>query len=424
MGSIYNLFDYRRNLLEFAKTMKIKNLLLPLLMALAFIPEMSYACTSAVITGKATPDGRPLLWKNRDTDCLPNHIGHFRGEKYDFIANVNSDRPDSIFEAWIGMNSAGFALMNTQSYNLVEIKDGEERGAANGAVIFRALGLCRTVDDFKTFLDTIAKPSLIEANFGVIDAEGGAAFFETGYYGYTMYDANDPEVAPEGYIARTNFSVSGSYGKGSGYVRYVEADSVLKIASREHAVTPEFIYNALSRSFHNPVIGVDLRDGSFNKPGGSGWFVDEDFIPRNITSCSIVIQGVKEGESPALETMWTLFGYPPASVAVPLWIPVDGETLPEMVSYDPKLHASPLSYESLRKADEVFGYNQGNGTRKYLNWEKLYNASGDGYMQQSVSVEAEIFELTRPVMEEWYAVGKIDSSQKSALYSRIKGLVE
>ena len=71
--------------------------------------------------------------------------------------------------------------MNTQSYNLVEVKPGEERGEANGRVMRRALEVCATVKDFRQFLDTLSKPSLIEANFGVIDAKGGAAMFEVDY---------------------------------------------------------------------------------------------------------------------------------------------------------------------------------------------------------------------------------------------------
>ncbi len=85
---------------------------------------------------------------------------------------------------------------------------GSERwgrtGAANGRIIYRALEVCATVEDFCHFLDTISKPSLIEANFGVIDAQGAAAMFEVDYYKYTMYDANNPKDAPYGYIARTN----------------------------------------------------------------------------------------------------------------------------------------------------------------------------------------------------------------------------
>ena len=89
------------------------------------------ACTSAVVSGKVTPDGRPLLWKNRDTDFMQNHIDYVKGEKYNFIAVVNSANA-YLKEAWMGTNSSGFALMNTQSYNLVDVKGDEERGAANG----------------------------------------------------------------------------------------------------------------------------------------------------------------------------------------------------------------------------------------------------------------------------------------------------
>ena len=39
------------------------------------------ACTSAIITGKATPDGRPLMWKHRDTGQENNKIEYVTGEK-------------------------------------------------------------------------------------------------------------------------------------------------------------------------------------------------------------------------------------------------------------------------------------------------------------------------------------------------------
>lgn len=160
----------------------IKHLFLIWGLLAALTAEPVLACTSAVVSGKVTPDGRPLLWKNRDTDYLRNHVAYIKGEKYNFIADVNSDNFPDLKEAWVGTNSAGFALMNTQSYNLVEVKDGEERGAANGRIIYRALEVCATVEDFRHFLDTISKPSLIEANFGVIDAQGGAAVFEVDYW--------------------------------------------------------------------------------------------------------------------------------------------------------------------------------------------------------------------------------------------------
>ena len=42
---------------------------------LAALPaEQDLACTSADVSGKINPDGRPLLWKYRDTDYLRNHV--------------------------------------------------------------------------------------------------------------------------------------------------------------------------------------------------------------------------------------------------------------------------------------------------------------------------------------------------------------
>ena len=115
----------------------IKQILLLTITIACWIEPVS-ACTSAVISGKITPDGRPLLWKNRDTDFLQNCVKYFSGERYPFIAIVNSVEDDPT-DVWIGTNSAGFSVMNTQSYNLVDIKPGEERGEANGRVMRRAL---------------------------------------------------------------------------------------------------------------------------------------------------------------------------------------------------------------------------------------------------------------------------------------------
>lgn len=388
--------------------------------ALGFVDSLS-ACTSAVISGKATPDGRPLLWKNRDTDFTQNHVAYVKGEKYDFIANVNSANFPGLKEAWMGTNSAGFALMNTQSYNLVDVKDGEERGAANGRIIYRALEVCATLEDFCHFLDTIAKPSLIEANFGAIDAKGGAAMFEVDYNTYILYDANHPKDAPYGYIARTNFSFAGGVNQGAGYVRYMEADQVLMKASATGGITPQGIFNNLSRSFHNCMLGIDLKKGEFSRPQGSGWFVDQDFIPRSSTSCSVVVQGVKVGEKAELTTMWTVLGYPPTGIAVPLWVKDAHTSLFAMASMNKEYEAAPLSYWSLRLADQVFCYNQGMGSNRYMNWEKLYSPEkGDGYMTQLAPIEEEVFRRTMPLLEKWRKQGSLNVKEMQALYKDLE----
>lgn len=392
-------------------------------MAVSLLADSVQACTSAVVSGKVTPDGRPLLWKNRDTDFMRNHVDYVKGEKYDFIAVVNSDNA-YLKEAWMGTNSAGFALMNTQSYNLVEVKDGEERGAANGRIIYRALEVCATVEDFRQFLDTISKPSHIEANFGAIDAKGGAAMFEVDYQKYVVYDANNPKDAPYGYIARTNFSFAGKVNEGAGYVRYMEADQVLMKASATGGITPQIIFNGLSRSFHNCMLDIDLRSGAYNRPQASGWFVDQDFIPRSSTSCSVVVQGVKPGEKAELTTMWTLLGYPPTGVAVPLWVKGADKLLPRMVRLDKECGAAPLSDWSLRLADRVFSYKQGMGTGRYLNWERLYSPEkGDGYMTTLIPVEEEVFRSTMPLLKEWRKKGNLDTKAIPGLYEELNETV-
>ena len=53
-------------------------------------------------------------------------------------------------------------------------------------------------EGFPTISRYAVQAQLIEANFGVIDAKGGAAMFEVDYYEYVMYDANNPKDAPCG----------------------------------------------------------------------------------------------------------------------------------------------------------------------------------------------------------------------------------
>lgn len=403
--------------------MMIKRLSLMLgIVSVFFLSEPLLACTSAVISGKVTPDGRPLLWKNRDTDFLQNSVKYFSGGRYPFIAIVNSVE-DNPTDVWIGTNSTGFSLMNTQSYNLVDVKSDEERGEANGRVMRRALEVCATVEDFCHFLDTITKPSLIEANFGVIDAKGGAAMFEVDYYKYTMFDANNPKDAPCGYIARTNFSFSGKVNEGAGYVRFMQEDKVLLPASATGQITPQWIFTELSRSFANPMMGIDLRTGDFNRPKTNGWFVDQDFIARSSTASSVVVQGVKPDENPELTTMWTVLGYPPTGVAMPVWLKGADKALPKLLARDDAKKVSPLGNWSVVLAEDVYAYKQGMGSNRYMNWEKLYNAEKNGYMQLLAPVEEEVFKRTQPLLNEWYKKGSIDAKAIQILYNDLDAFV-
>lgn len=383
------IFIYLKVKLNILRIMKrnIFGLLIAIFLSAAV--SEAYACTSAIITGRLTKDGRPLLWKHRDTGELNNRIEYFKGPKYSFLALVNS--PDEGGVAWTGTNSVGFSIMNTASYNLRDDKDGvdDKEMDQEGVLMFEALGECRTIEDFEKFLKKHKKPFGVEGNFGIIDAEGGAAYFEINNTRWEKIDVNDPKIAPQGYLVYTNHSYTGRINEGMGYIRYTAADTRIKnLIARGGDITPQWIFNNLSRCFYHPVLDIDLRE----KEIGNGWFIDQDFIPRRITSASVVIKGVKRGEDPLNTVMWTVLGYPPTSVAVPLFVKA-GENQPSFMTKSDNSKNALLCNMSLKAKSKIFAIKRGNGN-KYFNFKALYNRKGDGVMQKMMEAEHKVFSLS------------------------------
>jgi|GEM_PF-4130431 len=143
------------------------------LIILALIGKnIASSCTVAVISGKATPDGRPLLWKNRDASAVDNRVLYFKGPRFAFLGLINAtDKEGS--SVWAGLNSEGFAIINSASSDLA---DDEKGGAENGRFMRLALGECANVADFEALLIRTNGQRQVAANFGVIDAEGQAGF--------------------------------------------------------------------------------------------------------------------------------------------------------------------------------------------------------------------------------------------------------
>ncbi|MDR1527890.1 MAG: hypothetical protein LBS46_09535 [Dysgonamonadaceae bacterium] len=361
-------------------------------------PEIP-ACTSAIITGKITADGRPLLWKHRDTDDENNRMAFFKGATYDFLALLSSSDKDGI--AWTGSNSAGFSIMNTASYNLKEDTiTGMDR---EGALMYQALSECRNLVDFETFLDNYPRPMRVEANFGVIDAEGGAAYYEVNNTRWTKVDANNPQTAPNGYLIYTNFSYTGRFNEGMGYIRHQTATEIISRQAAWGNITPHWIFNHLSRSYYHSLMGINLLDEPFSPEKAAGWVYDQDFIPRKITSASLVIQGVKPGENPEMTTVWTVLGYPPVGIAVPMWVKA-GERQPEIMLKSATPNHARMCDWALALKRNIFPITRGNGP-KYMNFNQIYNSDGTGYMQQLAPVEEKIFQSYRKMMEQWRKQG-------------------
>ena len=360
-----------------------------------------YPCTSAVVSGRVTPDGRPLLWKHRDASDLNNRIVHFEAEggKLEFVGLVNG--VDTMAnEVWAGYNTSGFAIMNTASYNLKN--DTSSLSDREGVVMKQALGECRTVEDFARLLYSLPRPIGVEANFGVIDALGGAAYFEVNSYEVFRYDVKD---SPDGYLLRTNYSVSGRPNEGYGYIRYDNAARLFSRAASERSITPEWITGICSRSFYHTLLGRDFTTDT--------WVVDQDFIPRRSTSASVVIEGVKSGESPVFTTMWTMLWYPPCSVVLPVWIGCE-YGVPTLLQGSEDSVRSPLCEWSNRLKNKVFSLERGSGPH-YLHMALLYNPESNGYAQRLLSLEKEIYAESRIVLDEARRKGEWDNERIGSL---------
>ena len=359
--------------------------------------QISTACTTAVISGKFTKDGRPMLWKHRDTWAINNKIMTFNDGKYTYIALVNS-KDKSGKSIWIGYNSTGFAIMNSASYNLNN--DTIKQTGLEGRLMKEALQSCATIDDFEAMLKAMDKPTRLEANFGVIDANGGAAYFELANFKYTKYDATDPVVAPYGYIIRTNHSMSGELGKGGGYIRYVTTNKEFLQAIKENRLTPKTIIQKCSRNMTNSLTNVNLYD-YINIPAEHPTYVSfTDFVPRRGTSSSIIVEGVNPGQSTENVVMWTVLGWPLASVCFPLWLN-DKVELPQIVQYDEKIKDSPLCNMALQAKKQAFSYTWGYSSKYYINVNALLNADNTGLIQIVTPFENKIFEKAQEMISKW-----------------------
>ncbi len=372
-----------------------------ILLALAGASGEVWSCTTFLMSGKHTPDGRPLLFKNRDTGTLDNALVYFTDGKYDYIGIVDS-KESWKREVWGGLNSAGFAIMNTAAYNN-NTGDTTKLSDREGEVMKMALATCATLADFEKMLTGMPKPIGVDANFGVIDAHGGAAYYETGNFGFKKIDANDPAIAPFGLLIRTNHSFTGNPEVGFGYIRYAAASEALNTALAQKELDPQYIINNLSRNLNHSLTKINLRENLPASADDATFTYFEDYIPRPSTASVMLVVGAAKGEDPANAMMWTLTGFPLTTVAVPVWVSA-GREMPAVVSMKDNLHA-PLCDAGMALKRRLFPIKRGSGP-KYLNVAMLLNRENTGILQKLAPVENEIFIRTAQLVTTMPPKGK------------------
>lgn len=377
-----------------------------------FTSIFTYPCTTGIITGKRTIDGRPILFKHRDSDFEQNKLMYFSDGKYNYIGLVNSSDRDGK-EVWGGSNSVGFAIINSASYNLKDVNDETKLADLEGMLMKKALQNCATVDEFEKLLNELPKPLGVEANFGVIDAFGNAAYFECNNFTYKKFDANNPETAPNGYLIRTNFSVSGRVDEGYGYIRYANADELIRTSANSKDLSFQFILQNVSRSLKHSLTKTDLSANPLPDESESKFVAFEDFIPRNSSTSTILIHGVKAGENPELTTIWTLLGFPLATVAIPTWVEA-GKNLPQAVISNEN-GVAPLCDKSLKLKAKIFPIKRGSGY-KYINLPALINKEGSGILQKIIPIENEIIQKASSIIELWREEKHINKEEAEKFY--------
>ncbi|MBQ9185404.1 MAG: hypothetical protein IJ151_05990 [Bacteroidales bacterium] len=333
----------------------MKKYILSLVILMLAIPV--FACTSVIVSGKKSASGRPVMYKHRDTGTLDNFIGWYKGEKYTFIGLVNTKAVGD--EVWTGTNSAGFSIMNTATYDLKDDDVPDEQMDKEGILMFKALSVCQTLADFENLLDTYPRPMGVEANFGVTDAFGGAAYYEVNNHSWVKFDVNDEKVAPLGYLVVTNFTQTGRPEDRKGVDRYEKAKVIMSGLKEndEKALfcDHKFLVNNISRS------GAPIL--------------------RDITSSTICIEGVKPGDNPLKTVMWTVCGYPTAAVSVPLMV-LDDNFIPSYLRADDNEHCVMCDNALKIKGKSLDASRECRKTEKYISkkFTRLYRKWAAGEM--------------------------------------------
>jgi len=356
---------------------------------------MSYieACTIGVASGRVTSDGRPMIWKTRDraTSKENNSVVYNTSFKYKFICVIHTGST----AAWQGVNEHGFAILNSLAK---DISDEGPSGMRNGYFIRHSLGNCVTVDDFECLLSqTNNTGRKTRANFAVLDATGDVAIFEVSDRKYWKYDANDPNVVPEGYLVRSNFAFNGSGRNGieGAYSaeRYERADTLVDSLCSADNLNYKSIVRTLMRDFSDSKgepISVPFAGKSSSKSPWGYIKCDKSICRYSSVSASVIV-GVLSTEPAQLSTMWTILGQPACSIAVPYW-PV-GET-PDQAK---GLKTSQLCDVALKIKSLLFDYK----SSRYINSYSLRDGKDGGLWSITFPAEDRIFEQADMKLSIW-----------------------
>jgi hypothetical protein len=310
------------------------------------ITIQSWACDVAVVSGKATTDGRPLIWKNHDNSSSANQqVTYFPAKKAAAGGYLMVHRyEDGMYVLTgtrvtpsIGVNEAGFAAACTsvyQDYNITA-----EPVNLNTALLQQALATCVTLADFEKLLKNWPYNhvgTVISTNFVAIDTQGGAALYEcfTGHLNlvvnpmqFKKHDVNTGKVTNQagkvltaasstfiGFCVMTNYNSYIPWNVGQD--RQQRSEYLLTNLANDHRLNCRTVMREVAKD----VVGRQVNADVSSETNYSTVYC----ISRNATRSGVVVRGVAKGESPRLATFWCNLGEPSAGVFVPFFAGAKG----------------------------------------------------------------------------------------------------
>lgn len=320
-------------------------------LVLLLMPIQVYACTVGSAHGSVTVDGRPMMWKMRDTSNARQQLIHSAGSPYDYIG-VRSEG-GSVF---MGLSEAGIGSGNATV-----------TGGSNSSVQLYILRNCDTMAQIREYLNGTGAGG----NFPFIDANENASVFEVDHDNPTLeYDTMDPDREPQGLL--------GLVVRANEFHNHPDGTDVNIVGGRYESGTYNIkgLADACELSVQTITQGNSEPNQGFEYarygPGRTLYM-----ICRSTNRSFIAVHGVLPNEDPALATMWFISGNANYGIAVPTWV---------MVSNIPSPLASGDMYDRALS---------------------LYDAGNEMTTQTSVfPVEAHMFDVVlNTLLPHWRSIG-------------------
>jgi hypothetical protein len=302
----------------------------------------TWACTVAVVSGKVTTDGKPLIWKNFDNSSSANQqVAYFPAKKagpggynmvYRFEDGMKLLNNGSAITPSGGVNESGFAIAGTtvyQDYNITV-----EPLNVNTVLMEEALATCTTLAEFESLLKNWPFKhfgTIISANFVVIDAKGGAALYEcfSGHLNtglnliqFRKNDANTGKVTNQwGWTIKSAQSNFIGFHIMTNYNYYIPWNVGQDRKYRAEAILTKLVYDkrisyrTVMREVTKDVIGKQVQTDLSSETNYSTTYC----LSRNATRSAIVVRGVASGGDSRLVTLWASLGEPSVGVFVPFF---------------------------------------------------------------------------------------------------------